>query len=118
MGLLDTIFQVNAPRSRAYLDDLKFAKQEDRERAGNIRIEQQVIRDDVLTAINNNRMEDGSMVSENAFFKQNPEAFDELRKKVDTTDPYSKLTVTDIVSVLGGDRAGKYLNDSGLSGTY
>jgi len=119
MGLLDTIFQVNAPRSSAYLDDLKFAKQEDAELAGNVRIEQQVVRDDLLTAITNNRMEDGSMVSENAFFKQNPDAFNKLKQKVENSnDPYSKLTVTDITSVLGEDKAGKYLNDTGLSGTF
>jgi len=117
MGLLDTFFQVNAPRSRAALADLEFAKQEDRQKSGNIRARQGVFRQEALQTLER----DPSVVN-NEYFGGDQDKFNafkaDLERRQGNTTRFGALTVSDMTKILGKKRAVEYINDTGLAGTY
>lgn len=117
MGLLDTFFQVNAPRSRAALADLEFAKQEDRQKSGNIRARQGVFRQEALQTL-----ERDPNVVNNEYFGGDQDKFNafkaDLKRRQGNTTRFGALTVSDMTKILGKKRAVEYINDTGLAGTY
>jgi|13_taG_2_1085334.scaffolds.fasta_scaffold00908_10 hypothetical protein len=117
MGLLDTFFQVNAPRSRAALADLEYAKQEDRQKSGNIRTRQGVFRQEALQTL-----ERDPNVVNNEYFGGDQDKFNafktDLERRQGNTNRFKALTVSDMTKILGKKKAVEYINDTGLAGTY
>ena len=117
MGILDNFFQVNAPRSRAALADLEYAKQEDRQKSGNIRARQGVFRQEALQTLER----DPSVVN-NEYFGGDQDKFNafkaDLERRQGNTNRFAALTVSDMTKILGKKRAVEYINDTGLAGTY
>ena len=117
MGILDNFFQVNAPRSRAALADLEYAKQEDRQRSGNIRTQQGVFRQEALQTLER----DPSVVN-NEYFGGDQDKFNafktDLERRQGNTNRFKALTVSDMTKILGKKKAVEYINDTGLAGTY
>jgi len=117
MGILDNFFQVNAPRSRAALADLEYAKQEDRQRSGNIRTQQGVFRQEALQTLER----DPSVVN-NEYFGGDQDKFNafktDLERRQGNTNRFKALTVSDMTKILGKKKAVEYINNTGLAGTY
>jgi|TARA_R100000482_G_scaffold124135_1_gene75969 hypothetical protein len=117
MGILDNFFQVNAPRSRAALADLEYAKQEDRQKSGLIRQRQDVFRQEALQTL----ARDPNVVN-NEYFGGDQNKLDafkaDLERRQGNTTRVGALTVSDMTKILGKKKAVEYINNTGLAGTY
>ena len=117
MGILDNFFQVNAPRSRAALADLEYAKQEDRQKSGLIRQRQDVFRQEALQTL----ARDPNVVN-NEYFGGDQNKLDafkaDLERRQGNTTRVGALTVSDLTKILGKKKAVEYINNTGLAGTY
>lgn len=117
MGILDTIFQVNAPRSASNLADLEYAKKDDRQKSGSIRKEQDVFRQEALQTL-----ERDPNVLNNEYFGGDQNKLDafkaDLQQRQKNTTRNKALTVSDITKILGKKGAVDYINNTGLAGTY
>lgn len=119
MGILDTIFQVNAPRNASNLADLEYAQQDDRQKAGGLI---QLRDKSRIEAIN--RLSDENSVINNSYFGGDAEKYKEWKKGFDSRtsiksgNPQNALVASDILKLSGSEEYYKYLNNSGLSGSY
>jgi len=117
MGFLDTVFNVNASRNGSQLNDIKYAKELDQEKANLVRQKQNNGRMETLQTLKS----DPSVLN-NEYFNGDEELLNtfmqDLQQRQTNSTDFKAITVSDIMKVKGTGYASKYINDTGLAGTY
>ena len=118
MGFLDNVFQVNARRNPNAVNDLKYADEQDTKKAGGLIQRRDQGR---IEAINALATED---VLNNSYFNGDTEKYNnwkdglEKRTNVKGGNQQNALIASDILKIRGADAYYKYIDNSGLTGTY